>query len=289
MDLKLYIKLLRCNQYSKNLFCLIPCFYGNELFSLCHAAKSLIVFVIFCMVSSAVYIINDLIDYESDRRHKYNCSRVIASGQITRPKASFIAVALCNLALFASNFIGTGVMVCVALYVFINLLYCMKWKSLFLIDLLCIVTGFELRTFAGCEAISHQMTAFLFFEIFLFCSMLVFSKRLIERRFNDETRITLKYYTEALCKKSMLCLAVILNLVWIGYTFYGEPSGRMAQQQIYILALSSIFVFNSSVRYLQLVYNGRADYDFYSLLYRDRLLAVNAASFVFLNFFALYI
>lgn len=289
MNIHIYLNLLRCNQYTKNLFCLIPCFYGNELFDICNFTKSVITFVIFCMISSSVYILNDLADYESDKRHKYNSSRAIASGKISRPQASAAGCILCNLALFLAYFVDLYVMVCIALYIFVNLLYCLKLKSVFLVDLLCIVAGFELRTFAGCAAIEHSMTAFLFFEVFIFCSMLVLSKRLIERRNDKYSRATLKYYKESLCKKAMLCLAVILNLVWISYVFYGEPAQRLSQQSILLLALASLFVFNSTVRYLQLVYEKVADYDFYSLLYRDRLLAVNAVSFIILNMFALYL
>lgn len=288
MNLNLLIRLLRCEQYTKNIFCLVPMFYGNELFDLYNLTRSLAVFIIFCLVSSAVYILNDIADYEQDQRHRFNSSRPIPSREVSRQKASAIGSVLCLTSLALSFLMGTGVMACVALYIFFNLLYCMKYKGVFILDLLCIAIGFELRTFAGCAAIGHQMTSFLFIEVFIFCSMMVFSKRFIERESGFKGRVTLKHYTSGLCKRAMLFLALLLNLVWIGYVFSGEPTLNMKLQNSILLGISSAFVAVSSVRYLQLVFNGVADYNFYSLLYRDRLLKVNAVSFVFVNFFALY-
>ena len=289
MRLRELSALLRCNQYIKNIFCLIPCFYGFELTNSYAVMNTAAIFIVFCVASSAVYILNDLFDYNSDRQHRINCSRPIASGRISHPTAAVFACVLCFLCLTISWLIRPAAMVCVSMYLLINIFYCLVGKKLFLVDLLCIVAGFELRTFAGCVAIWHDMTVFLFVEVFLLCSMLVLSKRLTEKAFDDGRRITLKYYTSDFCQKSILFLAFALNVVWLIYTFAGEPVSALTNIGRVLFFISTFYVIRASSRYVTLSFEARINYHFCSTLYRDKQILINVLSFILLNFAALYL
>ena len=145
--------LLKINHYIKNLVVFVPLIFSMNFTSKNLIFVSLLTFLAFCMISSAVYIMNDLIDIENDRKHPIKCKRPIADGRITIGKAIFILCVLVAASFSLSLFINFGCFVAVVLYFILNIFYSLYFKHLVLIDATCIALGFIFRIIGGCFAI----------------------------------------------------------------------------------------------------------------------------------------
>jgi decaprenyl-phosphate phosphoribosyltransferase len=177
-----FLKLLRVNQWLKNLMLYFPPFLGGTFFSDCLSPQAQLPFIAFCTASSATYIINDLFDKENDRHHPDKCSRPIASGYVTAASALLIvAVLLVCSVLIALNISGMF-MLMMAVYFVVSLAYSAKLKDIVLVDIFCISAGFLLRLQAGGAAFSVEISEWLFLSVFLLSVFLSTGKRLAEKQ-----------------------------------------------------------------------------------------------------------
>jgi decaprenyl-phosphate phosphoribosyltransferase len=153
------IQLLRIRQWVKNGFVLAPMFFSAEIFHGTAVLQSLAAFVVFCLLSSAVYIFNDWRDLEADRAHLKKRSRPLASGTVSVPTALSLAAAL---------MVGAGILtilldlpkgfsLTLAAYVAINVSYSLGLKQVPLLELFLVASGFMLRLLAGAYASQVQL------------------------------------------------------------------------------------------------------------------------------------
>lgn len=156
------IKLLRPKQWVKNGFVLAPLIFAG-LFTDPHAlVGALTAVVLFCIASSATYIVNDLKDIESDRRHPVKSrTRPLASGQVSPPLALSLLVCLYAV-LIGAFLIYPNVIQVIAIYLVINLFYTFWLKHQPVIDIFCIAIGFVLRVYAGAMALSVPVSSWMF-------------------------------------------------------------------------------------------------------------------------------
>ncbi|MGB0680141.1 MAG: UbiA family prenyltransferase, partial [Polyangiales bacterium] len=117
------IHALRPHQWVKNLFVLAPFVFAGQLFALASALRALVAFLLFCLASSAVYVLNDLADIEADRAHPVKCRRPIASGKISPALARGIVFALVSAALGLGLLLGEGFAATVLAYLLLNVAY----------------------------------------------------------------------------------------------------------------------------------------------------------------------
>ncbi len=180
-NLQAWWRLLRPAHWIKSGVCLAPIlFYGQ--YQNPHALlSSLLVMLCFILVSSTVYIINDIADFERDRMHPKNKFRPIASGQISVKSAWVAAFALAVLALILSFWIQVKVGACCAGYLAINLAYSRGLKHLPVADAFCIALGFVLRLLAGIYVLDLLPTIWLTMCTFFLSLFLGFAKRRAER------------------------------------------------------------------------------------------------------------
>ncbi len=162
--MKKYLKLLRVEQWVKNLFVFVPLFFSGNIKHLDLLSKSIFAFVIFSLAASIVYILNDYNDIEADRKHPEKRRRPLASGAISKSKAlSILAVlvvidiALIFFAQFYFDEILWKFALIIGIYFVMNLAYTFKLKHVPIIDIFIIATGFVLRVQAG-----GYITGFLF-------------------------------------------------------------------------------------------------------------------------------
>jgi 4-hydroxybenzoate polyprenyltransferase len=151
--LKIVLKELRLNQWIKNFFVLIPLVFDRQLLNSQALIRSISGFFIFCLVSSSVYIINDIMDVEADRNHEKKKKRPIASGVLPINLAWAIALIFIILPVIASFFLSTSFAIIIIVYFLINLAYSKKLKHLVLIDVMIISVGFVLRVAGGVSLI----------------------------------------------------------------------------------------------------------------------------------------
>ncbi|MEG0187230.1 MAG: UbiA prenyltransferase family protein, partial [Algoriella sp.] len=145
-----YLKLIRINQWIKNLFVFLPIFFSGNLLNSDYFIQSFYGFLIFSFVASSIYIINDYVDIEKDKKHPEKKNRPLASGKISKNNALvlfFILVIITSILTYF--FANKQVAILVAIYFFMNLAYSFKLKQIAILDVMIIAFGFLLRVFVG--------------------------------------------------------------------------------------------------------------------------------------------
>lgn len=154
--LKGIIKELRIHQWIKNTFVLIPLVFDRQLFLIEPLTRTIIGFFMFCFVSSSVYLINDIMDVEADRKHPRKKFRPIASGILPIPIAIISAIILVLISFIGSYFLSKSFLVILVIYFLINLAYSIKLKHVPILDVMIIASGFVLRVAAGVSIIQVE-------------------------------------------------------------------------------------------------------------------------------------
>lgn len=286
-NLKNYLYLLRPEQWLKNIVIFFPAFFGLALDNFKNAILCTLTFISFCLISSSIYIINDLIDLKKDRKHSSNSKRPIASGLISIQKAFVISLILASASLFIALQLNIHVSNLISLYFVLMVTYSLKLKNIALVDLLCIVTGFELRVFAGCWVIGHSMTVFLFVEVFLLCSLMVVSKRYIENYLKSE-RKTLLFYTPQKCRKSSIAVIALSVFIYILYCLCGTNIDVLSGYSKLLLSLSIIpVIYGLDYFYINLI-NLKIDYNLSKTIYKDWKMLLNSLIWLLLVTLAFY-
>ena len=177
------LKLLRPQQWVKNLFVFLPLFFDRHLFDVEYLLPCVLVFFAFCFAASGIYCLNDIIDVEADRKHPEKCKRPIASGAVSQ-RAGYIIMAVCfiiSLALLVFIHRPDGrsglLYLVVGGYVVMNIAYSLKLKQLAIIDVFIIAIGFVLRVLAGGMATGIFLSHWIVLLTFLLTLFLAFAKR----------------------------------------------------------------------------------------------------------------
>ncbi len=174
------IKLLRPHQWTKNLFCLAGVIFGGRLFQPHAIALAVVTVILFSIMASAVYIFNDIQDFERDRRHPKKRFRPIASGKVSIKTAVLIALFFATLSLVSAYHLGVPTFTCIVLYGINNIIYSLALKNVPLFDVGCIAFGFVLRLLAGIYALDDIPTAWITLCTFSLTLFLGFAKRRTE-------------------------------------------------------------------------------------------------------------
>ena len=171
------IKLARPKQWVKNLFVFAPLLFSRHIFEPGYVINSLEAFFTFCLTSSAVYIINDILDVESDRAHPKKKYRPIASGEISIKQAVIFLIVLLVIIILTFFFQNPAFIFLTVLYFIINLFYSLKIKSVVLLDVFFISFGFILRVLGGAAAISVPVSSWMVLTTIFISLFLAISKR----------------------------------------------------------------------------------------------------------------
>jgi 4-hydroxybenzoate polyprenyltransferase len=171
------IKLVRPKQWIKNFFVFAPLLFSKHVFDLGFLAASISAFIVFCLASSTVYIINDIMDVESDRSHPKKKYRPIASGEISVKQGLIFLTVLLGIIIFMFFFQKPIFVFVIVLYFLTNLLYSVKVKSIVLLDVFFISFGFMLRVLGGAAAISVSVSSWMILTTIFISLFLAISKR----------------------------------------------------------------------------------------------------------------
>ncbi len=159
---------MRPKQWIKNLFGLTPIMYSKNVFVFPLNIKVFMAFLLFCMVSGCVYIINDVADVEKDKVHPRKRQRPIASGAISHSKALGAAGVVLILSLIGGYIISNQLLAILAIYFLMNLTYSIVLKHVVLLDVFVIAIGFVLRVVGGGVAINVELSSWL-----LLCTLFI--------------------------------------------------------------------------------------------------------------------
>jgi len=268
------IRALRPHQWVKNGFVLAAVVFAfaarESALSLSAPAVqcSLLAMAAFCLGASAIYLVNDVLDVENDRRHPEKSKRPIAAGEVTIPVALVCAL-LCAagsvvLALAAGEFAGLNdrspntVMIVLASYMTLNVAYSVRLKHIVIVDVFCIASGFILRIKAGGFAADVQVSPWLLLCTFFLALFLAFCKRRAECDLLGESkaehRKTLGDYEAAFLDQMVTSLAACTILSYSLYSVIGVGAGSRHGVELF---WTVPFVVFGLARYMWLVQQQR--------------------------------
>jgi 4-hydroxybenzoate polyprenyltransferase len=174
------LRLLRPHHWTKNLLVFAGVVFGGRLSEPGSWALAAWTFVLFCMASSAVYAVNDVVDRHRDALHPIKRSRPLPAGEIRSGTAWLLGVALGGSALVGAWILHGGTFVCMALYLGINLAYSAALKHVALLDVMAIALGFVFRLLAGIYVLQDLPTSWIVLCTFFLAVFLGFAKRRAE-------------------------------------------------------------------------------------------------------------
>lgn len=217
--MKEYLKLLRIKHYIKNILIFVPMFFGGAIFDKDKLFYGGLGFIAFCMISSAIYVLNDLRDIEKDRQHPTKRNRPLASGRV-KPQQGIIAMIGCLfVACVISIVLGN---ICAALllggYLVLNVAYSMGLKNKPIIDIVILASGFVIRIFYGGVITNIEISKWLYLVITVGSLYMGLGKRRNELKKQKETRIVLKYYNVEFLDKNMYVCVALTNVFYALWT-----------------------------------------------------------------------
>jgi len=193
----IYFQLLRINQWIKNIVVFIAIIFSGKLFDTDLFLKSLITFFIFCLLSSTSYVLNDIIDYQYDKKHPQKKHRPIAAGAVSLPQATFIVFVLTLISLIFSLFFSVSLFFLSFLFLLLHFFYSLYLKRIPLVDIFSISFSFMIRAFAGEVATGYHIPIWLFLTISFGSLFMASVKRHAElSSFGKQARESLYRYNE---------------------------------------------------------------------------------------------
>lgn len=269
-------KLLRVKQWVKNLFVFLPAIFSGQLLNAETFLHTLEAFFVFCLISSTIYILNDICDRKADREHPRKRLRPIASGKVSVGLASVIAVVI-FVAAFALAWLFFGMNVDVFLiaagYVIMNIAYTLTLKNIAILDVIIIATGFVLRVLMGGAACGIWVSPWLVMMVFLLTLLIAFGKRrddlILAATDGKKIRKSVTGYNITFINQVISLLAGTMIVAYVCYTLSNDVMTRFASQNVY---LTSVFVIAAVLRYLQLIYVREESGSPTDIIYRDRFI-----------------
>ena len=256
-----YLRLLRPGQWIKNLFLFAGLVFGRELLHGPRVVEALLGFACFCLVSSGVYVLNDIRDREDDRRHPVKRQRPLAAGQVSVGVAAGYALALLVVWLGVAMALDRGFFLAAGVYVVLQFLYTHWLKHVVVLDVILIGTGFVLRAVAGAVLAHVAISPWLVLCTFTLCLFMGFSKRRCELNAltNDSPgrhRRTLTEYTPELLNHMTTLTA---GIAVVSFMLYATDKRTLdvfgTNYLLYTLPLVVYAIF----RFALLVEHGRVD------------------------------
>ncbi|MFA6005774.1 MAG: UbiA prenyltransferase family protein, partial [Patescibacteria group bacterium] len=260
----------RPNQWIKNLIVYTAILFNAKLFELPLLVNSTFAFIILCMISSASYMINDIIDAPLDRLHPTKKNRPIASGKVSMQDATFVLFLLIILALTSALFLRIGLAIIIIIFFGLHVTYSLYLKKHILFDLFGISLSFMLRLFAGEVVTGYHVPIWLWLTTFFFALFIASVKRHSEFiNQGTKTRPALKNYSEQLFLFLVNSFSVLAIVSYSMYAFVEKPphigsklSGmfqsilRTEEPRKWFTLTVPLVVFGVS-RYAQLLYEKR--------------------------------
>lgn len=285
--MKHYIKLMRPHHYLKNILVFAALACSGQLFQMEKLVRCILAFVAFCMVSSVVYIINDICDAEKDRCHPTKCSRPIAAGLVSGRQAKCLAMALLCVAAVCNCLVYTHLATALLLgYLVLNLLYSFGLKNVPILDITILVCGFLIRVVYGALVTGIAVSSWLYLTVMALAFYFSLGKRRNELRQHgdSETRKVLKAYPLSFLDRSMnMCLTLAI----VFYSLWSMDAHTVAAYSVNLVVTVPIVLL--IVMKYNLNIEGDSDGDPVEVLVHDKVLLILCAVYLLTMFWILYI
>lgn len=283
------LKTTRPKQWPKNGLVFVPLIFDGKITDPESLIRTTIAFVLLCMMSSSVYIMNDLRDIEKDRQHPKKRYRPLASGQLNPTFAGVTAVFLAAVSLVAGVFLSPAFDVVLLTYLIIQIAYTFYLKNVVLLDVLTISAGFVLRVAAGVAVISvERFSPWLYVCTGLLALFMVLGRRrheivLLGQEAGNHRSILNEYNLELID----LLISIVTTSAIVAYGLYtflaeGLPANHM-------MMLTIPFVLYAVFRYLYLIHVRHEGGAPEEIFLRDRPMQVTLVLYSVVVFLALYV
>jgi 4-hydroxybenzoate polyprenyltransferase len=274
MSLRALIEAMRPKQWAKNIFIFAPLVFDQKLFHPTYLARTVAGFVLLCLISGAVYLMNDLVDAEKDRQHPRKRNRPIASGRLS-PRLALAAAVLIPLVGLPLGFLLDPLFGGILLgYLALQVGYSFVLKNVVIIDALAVAAGFVLRVAAGIPLVeAERFSPWIYTCMGLLALFISFSKRRHELTLLGENA---NGHRESLGEYSVLLLDQFILIVTaatlVAYTLYTFSAPNLPPNHTMMLTVP--FVLYAVFRYMYLVYVKGLGGEPEEIVLRDRPLQV---------------
>lgn len=287
------IKSIRVTQWVKNIVVFAPIIFSGFLFVPGYFAKVIWAFVLFCLLSSSIYVFNDLIDIKSDRLHPFKKNRPIASGQVPIELAIFLFLFLGGISLWLGLMTSTFFFAAMGAYFVMNICYSLWWKKVAILDVFVIAAGFVIRVYAGSFIINVHMDVWFLLTVVSASLFLAVGKRRSEMTLLSgagidpkKLRTTLVHYTPELLDAYTSMFA---NTTWLTYALFSflhpafTAEGKVLKLfsllprtllvDKWLMASVPVVIFGV-MRYMQLIYERNVGESPHKVIMSDKPLVV---------------
>jgi len=287
------LRLIRPQQWLKNVFVLVPVFFGGALTDIHRLSAAVVTFFAFSFLAASVYCFNDIIDVEADRRHAVKCMRPLARGAITIKQAYALMALMFVLAALTLLLVGERrwqVAAVLLVYYLINLNYCAWLKRYAIVDVCVIAFGFVLRLLSGGIAADVSLSKWIVMMTFLVTLFLSFAKRRddvlrMEATGEAPRQNTIRYNKEFINQAITITASVTL-VCYIMYTISPEVTSRVHTDYLY---LTSAFVLLGLLRYIQITVVDKRSGNPTEIVLHDRFVQIVITLWALSFFLILYI
>lgn len=272
---KYILKAMRPRQWTKNAFVFAALVFDRQFFQLESLKHTLLAFLLFCLLSSSVYLFNDIMDVEADRNHPIKKNRPIASGKLPFRVAILIGVLLLAMVFVGSYLLSTGLFVICLVYFLLNLAYSKWLKHVPLIDVLVIAACFVLRVAAGVSVIHvERFSPWLYVVTTLLALYIGFGKRraelmvLVPENAQSHRKVLSGYSLEFVDQ----LITIVSATTIIAYSLYTFSAPNLPDNHAMMLTIP--FVIYGVFRYLSLMQIKKMGGEPEELLLKDRPLQI---------------
>jgi len=287
--LRLLLVTMRPHQWVKNLFIFAPLLFARKLLDPSAIGLSLLAFLVYCLMCSALYMVNDWLDAVSDRAHPEKRFRPIASGALPATVALIGAAALLMIALSFATLIGTRFLLVAIVYCLLMIGYCVAFKRIMILDSMVISAGFVLRVIGGAIAVGVMASHWLIVCAFLLALFLAFTKRrqellLLSDGAAGHRRVLGEYSVEYLDQVNNILIAASI-VCYALYTVAPDTVARFATDN---LIYGTVFVMYGLLRYMALTRDPLKGSNPSKMLLKDKPLMLAVSGWAIYNTLVIY-
>ena len=282
--IKNILRLVRVQQYIKNLLIFVPLFFAGQITDLELLLNVSIAFAAFSISASSIYILNDFQDIKQDRLHPQKKYRPLASAQISKETALFLMSIFFIIGISIMATLSLQALGILSAYITLNIGYSYFLKNIAILDVTIIAIGFVLRLFIGSKVTEVSLSSWIVIMTFLLALFIALAKR------RDDVHIFLKTgkkmrkvtvnYNLKFIDGLLMVMASVVIVTYVLYTTSTEVVQRMQSENLY---LTTIFVILGFMRYLQLAFVENDSSSPTMILLKDKfmLMTMLAWSFTF--------
>lgn len=284
-----YFRIIRINNWVKNSFIFLPLFFSGEFFDKSKLISLFLSIISFSLVTSFIYIINDIFDIKYDKIHPQKKYRPIASGEISINKSLILGFILLPIGLSFFWYFSYESFLLTLFYVTLNLFYSVKLKQIPIVDFIIVALGFVIRVLIGGIIGNIEITQWMIVMVFLLSLFIAVTKRRddvfqyeLNRKVNR--KVVSKYTVEYMDK----LITIISSTLLVSYLLFITSESVVFKYPSKYLILSFLFVLVGVFRYNQITYVKNKSGSPIKILFEDTFLQITILFWGLTFFFIIY-